>query len=261
MDLGLAGRCALITGASMGIGYATAQELLSEGVHIALVARDKARLDANAGLLSNPHGAKIMPLAADMSDADSITRAFENAASGLGAIDILVNNAGSTPSGGLELDDSIWLSSINLKLMGYIRMARLALPLMREHRWGRIINVIGLGAYQSNPQYLAGGAINAALLAATRTLAKIGAQDRVTVNGLNPGPTATPRWDELVAQRARAQNRSIDEERALSLSKLPSGRAGQPEEVAALIAFLASERAAHINGALIGIDGGASTGF
>lgn len=261
METGLAGRRALVTGASMGIGYAAAQELLNEGVHVALIARNKARLEANAGQLANPHGAKIATIAADMSDAGEIARAFAQTVFAIGGIDILVNNAGATPSGGLELDDSIWLSSINLKLMGYIRTARLAMPAMRERGWGRIVNVIGLGAYQSSPQYLAGGAINAALLALTKTLAKTGAIDGVTVNGVNPGPTETPRWEELVAQRARAQNRSLEEERALSLAKSPSGRAGKPEEVAALIAFLVSERAAHINGALVGIDGGASTGF
>jgi len=261
MNLGIAGRNALITGASLGIGYATAQELLREGVNVALIARNAARLEKSAANLINPAHAKIVALAGDLSDTAQISSLFEQATLALGPIEILINNAGSTPAGGLELSDDVWLSSINLKLMGYVRTTRLAIPSMRERKWGRIINVIGLGAYQSNPQYLAGGAINAALLAVTRTLAKIGARERVTVNGVNPGPTATPRWNDLVAQRARAAKRGIEEERALSLARSPSGRAGTAEEVAALIAFLASEQAAHVNGALIGIDGGASTGF
>lgn len=261
MDLGIANRNALITGASLGIGYATAAELLANGVNVALIARDKARLEQNAARLANPHGARICTLAADLQDESQLAKAVTDAAAQLGTIDILVNNAGSTPAGGIELADSVWQKSFDLKLMGYVRAARLVLPAMCERRWGRIVNIIGLGAYQSSPQYLAGGAINAALLAVTKTLAKTAAPSNVTVNGVNPGPTATPRWNDLVAQRARAAGRSIEEEQAMSIAKSPMGRAGTAEEVAALIAFLASERAGYISGALVGIDGAASNGL
>ena len=261
MDLAIAGRNALVTGASMGIGYATAKELLAAGVNVALVARNAERLKTNAAKLPNPHHARILTIDADMSLLSDVSHAVTSAQAELGSIDILVNNAGATPSGGLELDDDVWLAAFNLKLMGYVRTARLALPMMRERQWGRIINVIGLGAYQANPQYLAGGAINAALLAVTKTLAKTAASAGITVNGVNPGPTATPRWQELVRQRAHASGRSIEDERAISMAKSPMGRAAQPEEVAALIAFLASERAGYTSGALIGVDGAASTGF
>ncbi len=107
--------------------------------------------------------------------------------------------------------------------MGYVRAARALLPTMIERRWGRIINVIGLGAYQANPQYLAGGAINASLLAVTRTLARTVAHAGVTVNGINPGPTATPRFNDLVRQRAEKYGKSIEEEFAASMSKVPMG--------------------------------------
>lgn len=261
MDLGITNRNALITGASLGIGHATAAELLANGVNVALIARNKIRLEDNAARLPNPHGARVCTIAADLQDGQQTTRAIAEAASQLGTIDILINNAGSTPAGGLELTDAVWQKSFDLKLMGYVRAARLVLPDMCERKWGRIVNVIGLGAYQSSPQYLAGGAINAALLAVTKTLAKTAAPSNVTVNGVNPGPTATPRWRDLIAQRAHAAGRSIEEEEAMSIAKSPMGRAGTAEEVAALIAFLASERAGYISGALIGIDGAASNGF
>lgn len=261
MDLGISGRNAVVTGGSLGIGYATAQELLANGVNVALIARDRKRLEDNARALPTSAGARVVTIAADLTKADAVISAMSEASSSLGHIDILVNNAGSTPAGGLELGDEIWQKSFDLKLMGYVRAARCVLPGMVERQWGRVINVIGLGAYQANPQYLAGGAINASLLAVTRSLARTVAHAGVTVNGINPGPTATPRWNDLVQQRAAKYGKSVEEEAALSVSRVPMGRAGKPEECAALIAFLASERAGYISGALVGIDGASSTGL
>ena len=261
MDLGISGRKAVVTGGSLGIGFATAQELLAAGVSVALVARNKARLDENAARLKGANGAQVFTIGADMSQAAEVARAMKEAQAAFGHIDILVNNAGSTPAGGLELADEIWLNSLNLKLMGYVRAARALLPGMVERKWGRVINVIGLGAYQANPQYLAGGAINASLLAVTKALAKSVAHAGVTVNGINPGPIATPRFKDLVRQRATKAGVSIEQEEAASMAKVPMGRAGEPEECAAIIAFLASQRAAYISGALVGVDGAASSGL
>lgn len=259
MDLGIAGRNAVITGGSLGIGYATAQELLQNGVNVALVARDKSRLDENAKVLKRESHLKVVTIGADLTKASEMQRAMQEAQAGLGHIDILVNNAGSTPSGGIDLPDEVWQKSFDLKLMGYVRAARLLLPGMVERKWGRVINVIGAGAYNANPWYVAGGAINASLLAVTKSLAKSVAEAGVTVNGINPGPISTPRLLELIAQRAAKSGRSIAEEEALTHSKIPMGRAGTPEECAALIAFLASQRAGYISGALVGIDGAATS--
>ncbi len=261
MKLGISGRNAVVTGGSLGIGYATAREFLANGVNVALIARDKERLEEKAAALPANGQSRIATIAADLTKASEVDRAMRETQSALGQIDILVNNAGSTPSGGLELGDDVWQKSFDLKLMGYVRAARLLLPGMVERKWGRVINVIGLGAYQANPQYLAGGAINASLLAVTKTLAKTVAHAGVTVNGINPGPTATPRWQDLVRQRAASSGRSIEEETAASIAKVPMGRAGTPEECAALIAFLASQQAGYISGALVNIDGAASNGL
>lgn len=261
MDLGISGRNAVVTGGSLGIGYATARELLGNGVNVALIARGKERLEENAAALRGISPARVVTISADLTKGAEVDRAINEAQSALGHIDILVNNAGSTPAGGLELGDEVWQKSFDLKLMGYVRAARLLLPGMIERKWGRVINVIGLGAYQANPQYLAGGAINASLLAVTKTLAKTVAHAGVTVNGINPGPTATPRWQDLVRQRAQSSGRSIEEETALSIGRVPMGRPGEPEECAALIAFLASQRAGYISGALVNVDGAASNGL
>ena len=261
MDLGIAGRNAVITGGSLGIGYATAQELLENGVNVALIARDKARLEENAKALKRASNLKVVSIGADLTKASELQRAMQEAQAGLGHIDILVNNAGSTPSGGIDLPDEIWQKSFDLKLMGYVRAARLLLPGMVERKWGRVINVIGAGAYQANPWYVAGGAINASLLAVTKSVAKSVAHAGVTVNGINPGATATPRLIELIGQRAAKAGRTFEEEEALTLAKMPMGRAGTAEECAALIVFLASQRAGYISGALVGIDGASTSGL
>ena len=172
MDLGIAGRNAVITGGSLGIGYATAQELIANGVNVALIARDKARLEENAAALRSASGPRVVTIGADLTKAAEVDRAMKDAQAGLGHIDILVNNAGSTPSGGLELGDEVWQKSFDLKLMGYVRAARILTPAMFERKWGRVINVIGLGAYSAHPTYPAGGESNAPLLALAIPLAK-----------------------------------------------------------------------------------------
>ncbi|MGE3643662.1 MAG: SDR family oxidoreductase [Beijerinckiaceae bacterium] len=262
MDLGIAGRNAFITGASLGIGKATAEELVRAGVNVALVARNKERLEDFAASLRTADGPQAVAIAADLYSAEDLSRAVAAAREALGQIDILVNNAGSTPAGGLsDLPDSVWQKSFDLKLMGYVRCAREIMPEMAARKWGRIVNVVGLGAYQANPRYLTGGAINAACLAITKSLAKAGAVDKVSVNAVNPGPVDTPRWRDLLVQRAKSSGRTVEEEEKISVGGVPMGRPALPEEVASLVAFLCSQQAGYISGALVNIDGASSFGF
>ncbi|MDP4593368.1 MAG: SDR family NAD(P)-dependent oxidoreductase [Beijerinckiaceae bacterium] len=262
MDLAITGKNALITGASLGIGASTARELVSAGVNVALVARNPERLAAFAASLRRTDGPEIVAISADLHEADEVTRALDAAKSALGCIDILINNAGSTPAGGIsDLDDSIWQKSFDLKLMGYVRCARALLPGMYQRQWGRVVNVVGLGAYQANPRYVTGGAINAACLAITKSLAKEAAAHKVTVNAVNPGPVDTPRWRSLLEQRAEKSGRSVAEEEKISVGGVPMGRPAMPAEVASLITFLCSQQASYISGALVNIDGASSTGF
>ncbi|MCC2096468.1 MAG: SDR family oxidoreductase [Hyphomicrobiales bacterium] len=262
MDLAITGKTALITGASLGIGKATAQELVRAGCNVALIARNPQRLEAFAASLRNPGGPQVVAVSADLYEAADLTRAIADARKALGPIDILINNAGATPAGGLtDLPDSVWQKSFDLKLMGYVRCARELLPEMCERRWGRIVNVVGLGAYQANPRYLTGGAINAACLAVTKSLAKEAAPHQVSVNAVNPGPVDTPRWRDLLVQRAEKSGRTIEEEEKISVGGVPMGRPALPEEVASLIAYLCSQQAGYISGALVNIDGASSNGF
>lgn len=266
MELGISGRRALITGGSLGIGKATAAELAAEGVDVAIVARDKARLDAAAQELSSNTvgntGGRVIGIAGDMGNADDIARVVDEASSALGGIDILVNNAGSSPAGRIEdLDDETWMASFELKFMGYMRLSRAVLPGMRAQKWGRIVNIIGGGGHSPRPGYILGGAYNAALINFTRALGKSAAPDGVLVNGINPSSIDTPRWATLMEQRSKFEGKSPAEINAGIEANIPVGRLGTSEDIAGLVAFLCSERAEFLAAININADGGASAGL
>lgn len=257
MDLGLQDRTALVTGASLGIGRAVARDLAAEGVGVAMVARDAERLEDAAQEIASETGARTIPVAADLLDPVEVERAVREAAAALGRIDILVNNAGATPMGRIgDTPDATWEKSLQLKLMGYVRTARLVTPAMRARRWGRVVNIIGRSGHQPSPAYVVGSAVNAALLSFTHALAHECAPDNVLVVGVNPGPIATPRWDALIEQGAAASGRDPTAEHAARIGSVALGRLGTPEEVSGLVAFLCSHRAGFITGTLVNVDGG-----
>lgn len=257
MELGLRGRTALVTGASLGIGRAIARELAGEGVAVAMVARDAARLAQAADAIAAETGARCVPIPADLTDAAQLDAAAEAAEAAFGHVDILVNNAGATPMGRIgESDDSVWQKSLSLKLMGYVRLARRLTPPMRARRWGRVVNIIGRSGHQPRATYIVGSTVNASLLSFTHALAQECAPDNVLVVGVNPGPIATPRWDTLVAQGAAGSGRDTTAENAAAIASTALGRLGTAEEVSGLVAFLCSDRAAYITGTMIDVDGG-----
>ncbi|MBT5049604.1 MAG: SDR family oxidoreductase [Rhodospirillaceae bacterium] len=259
MDLGIAGRKALVTGGSLGIGRACADLLVAEGVDVAIAARNEERLGAVASDIASGTNARVIPIAGDLSVASDTERVVAEAAEALGQIDILVNNAGSAPLGLIgDIDDASWQSSFDLKLMGYVRCARTVMPAMRARRWGRIINIIGNGGHFPTAKYIAGGAINAAILNITQALAEECGPDNVLVNGVNPTATATDRWAELVKQRVEMTGETEEQIYAQSAARNPLGRIGEPEDIANMVVFLCSERASFVNGALIEVDGGVS---
>jgi len=257
MELGLRGRKAVVTGGSLGIGRAIAQELAAEGVAVAIIARDQARLEAAAAEITQQTNTPCIAIAADLTDAAALEAAIGAAQSALGHIDILINNAGATPMGRIgDMDDATWMKSINLKLMGYMRCARILTPPMRARKWGRVINIIGRSGHQPRPNYITGSAVNASLLSFTLALAAECAPDNVLVTGVNPGPIATPRWDTVVAQGAAGMGRSAEAENAAAIATVGLGRVGTAEECSGLVAFLCSDRAGFITGTNIDVDGG-----
>ena len=257
MNFGIEGRKALVTGGSLGIGRACAEALVAEGVHVAIAARDEERLNAVADELAANSNVQVGSVVGDLSQVADVMHVIASATELLGQIDILVNNAGSAPLGTIgEIDDATWQSSFDLKLMGYVRCARAVMGPMRERRWGRIINVIGNGGHFPTAKYIAGGAINAAILNITQALAEECGPDNVLVNGVNPTATATDRWSQLVKQRIKMTGETEQEVYRASAARNPLGRIGEPEDIANMVTFLCSERANFVNGALIEVDGG-----
>lgn len=259
MDLHLSGKTALVTGGSAGIGLACARALVDEGVDVAIVARDPARL-AGAAASLQATGRRIVPIAADCSVADDVTRAAREAQAALGPIDILVNDAGSAMGGRfVDLDDAAFLAAWNLKLLGYIRMARALVPAMIEQRDGRIVNIIGGAGRTPGSGFLPGATANAALLNFTRGLSRELARYNIRVNAVSPGTTATERQNRLLEQRKKPEQ-SLDDARTEAAAAMPLGRMVLPEEIAAMAVFLASDRSASTTGTEVQIDGGAAPG-
>jgi NAD(P)-dependent dehydrogenase (short-subunit alcohol dehydrogenase family) len=257
MELGLNGKVAIVTGGSKGIGRATALGLLAEGTSVLLCARGTDGLSEVAAAAGDAR-ARIGSIAADLTDGAAIKRVVARGVELFGRVDILVNNAGSARAGEfLELDDQAWIDDWQLKFFGYVRMAREVLPHMERQGGGVIINVIGAGATNPRRTYMIGGAANAALNHFTKALADEGAKSAVRVVGINPGPILTER---LLTMRTALDNSAAPADEAFR-KMTPLGRVGKPEEVADLILFLVSDRAAFIHGANITIDGGYTQGL
>jgi 3-oxoacyl-[acyl-carrier protein] reductase len=261
MDLGLGGKAALVTGGSKGIGRAAAAALAGEGARVLIVARDGNTLEATAREIRHKTGSEVQTIAADLSELGAVTRVVEEARRSLGRIDILVNNAGAIRAGDfLTMPDEQWTTDWNLKLLGYIRMARAVLPVMREQGGGRIVNVIGAAARNPSATYLAGGAANAALVNFTKGLADLGARWNVLVTAVSPAATRTERWESQLVRQAEATGKTVEQVRAETEGAYPLGRIALPEEVADLVCFLASARASFLTGICITLDGGATRG-
>jgi len=261
MTRGLNGRRALVTGGSAGIGLATANRLASEGVNLALVARGEARLSAARSQVAETHGVNVVQIVADLSLADAPGRVVEQAASALGGIDILVNNAGSSPFGDLEaVTDRDWMSSIELKLMGYVRCTRAAFGIMREGGGGVIVNVVGMAGRSASPAYVL-GSLNAALLHFTKSVAELGGPHGIRVMAVNPGLTTTDRMEEAIGVWAKDAGMTNEEFRTAYLEeRVPVGRFTTPEDVAEAIAYLCSDTAAPLTGSAIQLDGASASG-
>ncbi len=252
MDLALGGKRALITGGSKGIGLATAQLLAEEGCDLVLSARGEAALEAAAVAIRARHQVRVEIVAADLARRDDVLRVAEFAA----APDILVNNAGAIPPGNLlDVDGERWRAAWDLKVFGFIDLTRALYARMREAGGGVIVNVIGAAGEKFPPDYIAGTAGNAALMAFTRALGHSSAKDGIRVVGINPGATETERL--VMLQRDRAARTLGDPERWREMfAAMPFGRAAAPAEIAAAVAFLASPRSGYTSGTILTIDGG-----
>jgi 3-oxoacyl-[acyl-carrier protein] reductase len=257
MDLAMNDRRALVTGASRGIGAAIAQALAAEGAAVTAVARNLARLNDLA--LAHPKGpGSIVARACDLGDASAI----EALSDVLAQLDILVLNTGGPPPGPVvTTSDDTWQSHFESMFLSAVRLTRLALPGMRERRFGRIIAVVSSGVLQPIPNLGISNAVRLALVGWAKTLAGEVAADGITVNCIAPGRIATDRIAELDRARAGREGISIAEVERQSRAAIPAGRNGEPAEFAAVAAFLASPRAAYMTGGVIRVDGGMIRGI
>ena len=256
MDLQLAGKVAFVTGASKGIGRAVAEQLAHEGADVVITARTAEPLAAAAKQIAAETGRTVVPMAGDMSVAQDVQRCVDATLDQFGKIDILVTCAGSSPGGLLEdLTEEQWMSSLNLKFMGYIRSVRAVIGHMRERGEGAIVLVVGNDGLKPSYWEMTAGVANAADINFASSVAEQYGRHGVRINTVNPGPVNTDRWDTL--EKAFARDKGVSQERAHELAErsIPLGRICEPGEVAALVTFLASPRASFINGAHIPIDG------
>ena len=252
MDLQLAGKTALITGGSKGIGRATADVLADEGCNLVLVARTAGALDAAAAEIRARRQVNVRTIAADLSNDAAVRSVAEQA----GALDILVNNAGAIPPGDLlGIDDTRWRQAWDLKVFGYISFCRVVYAQMKARRSGVIVNFIGAAGEKFPTGYIAGAAGNASLMAFSRALGKGAPADGLRVVAINPGPVETDRL--VMLRRAEAAQKFGDPERWRELTAgMPFGRAASPREIGNAVAFLASPASGYTSGTVLTIDGG-----
>jgi 3-oxoacyl-[acyl-carrier protein] reductase len=258
MQITLEGKVALITGGSMGMGKAMAQKFALAGAEVAIVARRPEPL-AEAVREITAAGGRCRAYPGDVSKADEISRVFAAISGDLGRVDILVNNAGTAQTGNFEeITDQVWQADFDLKVFAAIRFSRLAFPGMKERLWGRIINVLNIGAKAPGPGSAPTTVMRAAGMALTKVLAGEGAPHNVLVNSLMTGLIVSDQWARRYRHEAPKQSfEEFLDARAKSL-RLPMGRFGTAEEFANIACFLASDAASYISGTAINVDGAKS---
>jgi NAD(P)-dependent dehydrogenase (short-subunit alcohol dehydrogenase family) len=258
MDLGLSGKRAVITGGDSGIGWQTAKLLLDEGARVVITDREKGPLDEAVAAL----GGDVTGIAADITKPGEVERLHTEALSALGGVDILVNSAGVTGAQGLfhEIDDDGWESTIAIDLLGPVRVVRAFLPDLRANGWGRIVLLASEDAEQPYVDELPYCAAKAGILSLVKGLSKTYASEGVLVNAVSPAFIHTPMTDAMMDKRADERGSDRDEAIESFLKEerpfMELGRRGEPDEVAAVIAFLCSDRASFVNGSNYRVDSG-----
>lgn len=259
MDLKLSGKIALITGGSRGIGFAGAKALADEGAKIAIAARDEARLKQAKSELAG--AGDVLTIAADLTKTGEEIRIMDAVMAKFGRLDILVNSAGAAQGGVFwKLSDEDWQANLGLKLFGTIRMMRAAIPVMLKQHYGRIVTIAGAAGRQPEARLLPVGVANASIYILTRALADELGPEGIVATAINPGVTRTDRFINRLKVRAEKEKRTLQDVQAETEKHIreqtPLRRVGTAEDIAAWVAFLASDRAAHFTGQSITVDGG-----
>lgn len=258
MELGIAGRTAIVCGASQGMGRAIAEGLVREGVNLVVCARDESNLQTTARELITVCGREaVVAVAADLALPDSAKRVVDRALQTWGRLDILVNNIGGPPPGQpSRFSDHDWRGAFEKNFFNVVRLCREALPHMRRQRWGRVVNLLAISVLQVEDNLALSSTARSAVVAYAKSLSDEVAADGVTVNNLLPGSVLTGRLEAVSRMQAEFHGKDPEQALAERLRRIPAGRFGEPREIADLVCFLASERAGFITGVSIPFDGG-----
>jgi 3-oxoacyl-[acyl-carrier protein] reductase len=257
VDLGLKGKIAFVAASSRGLGRAVAEELAREGTHLVLCARGADALHETADAIRRETGVRVEAIPADLSQAADVARVIDTAMRAFGRVDVLVTNSGGPPAGPFETHSAeAWDAAVRQNLHSVVELTRALLPGMKDRRWGRIVNVTSIAVKQPVDNLILSNSVRAAVTGFARTLANEVAPYGVTVNNVMPGYTRTQRVVDLAERNASLRGTTADAERGVWEGQIPMARLGEPAEFAAMVAFLASERASYTTGASIPVDGG-----
>ena len=261
MDLGLKGKVALLTGASRGLGFATAKALAQEGVDIAINSRDQKSL-AKAGDQLAAFGTRVVSLPGDVTDPDQAERLVYGTLATLGKLDLLFTNAGGPPPGPFaSFSDQDWQDAIELSFMSHVRLIRAALPHLKRSEVPSVLTVTSISVKQPIPNLVLSNSIRAATVGLTKTLALELGSEGIRFNSILPSWTKTERVDTLLADRAKQKGTTLKDEINAQNEQSPLGRMAQPEEFAKAAAFLLSPTASYITGVMLTVDGGTYKGL
>jgi 3-oxoacyl-[acyl-carrier protein] reductase len=251
----------VITGGSRGIGLGIGKAFAREGAQTVLVSSSAENLAGAIKAVAAMGGPPALAIEADLRNLAACESVFAKVKERFGRADVLVNCAGATKAGSfLDLPDTVWIDGFALKFLGCVRLCRLFWPLLKAAE-GHVINIDGGAARSPSAEFLIGGSVNAAMGNFSKGLSQLGKRDGVNVNVIHPGTTETERNLQLLAQRAAASGKTVAELQAETLAKSGIRRVGKPEDIAELTLFLCSERARHIQGTAIAVDGGATVGY
>ncbi len=257
MNLGLKDRVALVAASSQGIGLATAEAFAAEGCRVAMCARKQHTLQTAAEKIRKQYNAEVFAEAFDVTDAAAVSRFVAAVAEKFGSVDICVTNAGGPPAKGfLAATLEEWQRALELNFLSTVYFAQEALPRMQKNQWGRFLTITSYSVKQPVEGLLLSNSLRAGVTGLVKTLANEYGADGITVNNICPGYTRTDRLDDLAGMMAERSGATAEEVFAGWKKLIPAGRLGRPEEFAAVVAFLASERASYVNGVSLTVDGG-----
>lgn len=257
MDLGLKGKCALVAGASRGLGFATARGLALEGARVIINSRDPQGIEQAAQKISMETNAEIYPVAADITDTQAAGLLIHKTIEKLGNLDMLVTNAGGPPPGKFEtFEDQTWYQAIELSLMSHVRLIRNALPYLRQSRIASVLAITSYSVKQPIPNLILSNSIRAATIGLIKTLALELGSDGIRFNSILPAWMETERVYQLMSARAQANGTTVEQEIQFQAQDSPLGRMGHPDEFANAAVFLLSPAASYITGVMLSVDGG-----